>query len=87
MELHNKNKTVLITGASTGIGKATAYYFHSKGRNVVATMRSPEKEQELKEDNSLKILKLDVEDKKSISEAVKKTLEIFGTLDVLVNNA
>ena len=80
-------KTVLITGASTGIGKATAQYFYAQGRNVVATMRSPEKEKELTEDNHLKILHLDVEDRESIDQAVQKTLEIFGTLDVLVNNA
>lgn len=40
-------KTILITGASSGKGKDTATYFQSKGWNVVATMRSPENEQEL----------------------------------------
>ncbi len=37
-------KTILITGSSSGIGKETAKYFHEKGWNVVAIMRSPEKE-------------------------------------------
>lgn len=40
-------KTILITGASSGIGKATAIHFQQQGWNVIATMRSPEKETEL----------------------------------------
>ncbi len=42
------SKTILITGASSGIGRTTAKYFQSKGWNVIATMRSPEKEEELR---------------------------------------
>lgn len=41
------SKTILITGASSAIGKATTKLFHDKGWNVVATMRTPEKEEEL----------------------------------------
>jgi NAD(P)-dependent dehydrogenase (short-subunit alcohol dehydrogenase family) len=40
-------KTILITGSSSGLGRAAAEYFHDKGWNVVATMRRPEKESEL----------------------------------------
>ena len=39
-------KTILITGASSGIGKATAIHFYKHGWNVIATMRSPEKDTE-----------------------------------------
>ena len=42
-----QGKTILITGASSGIGKETAKLFQSKGWNVIATMRNPEKETEL----------------------------------------
>lgn len=40
-------KTIFITGASSGLGKATAKLFQEKGWNVIATMRNPEKESEL----------------------------------------
>lgn len=80
-------KTIVITGASSGIGKATAQYFHQKGWNVVATMRNPKNEQDLKEDDRMKIVELDVENKESIQQAVKTILATFDTVDVWLNNA
>lgn len=80
-------KTILITGCSSGFGKLTAKLFHIKGWNVIATMRSPEKETELTELNNVLVVKLDVTNKQSVSEAVSKGLEKFGRIDVLVNNA
>lgn len=81
------NKTVLITGASSGIGKATAYYFAQQGWNVAATMRSPEKESELNRLNNVTLLKLDVTDNDSITHAIESAVTQFGKIDVLVNNA
>jgi short-subunit dehydrogenase len=81
------NKTVLITGASKGIGKATAQFFEEKGWNVAATMRTPEKVTDLKESKFLKKLKLDVQDKESIFKALNQSLDYFGKIDVVVNNA
>ncbi|MDJ0853493.1 MAG: SDR family oxidoreductase [Myxococcota bacterium] len=80
-------KTVLITGCSTGIGKLAAKTFHAKGWNVVATMRTPERETELTQLDGVWVTKLDVTDNDSIQAAVDAALERFGTIDVLVNNA
>lgn len=80
-------KTVLITGCSTGIGKLTARTFHAHGWNVVATMRSPEKEAELTRLDGVLVTRLDVTDRDSIQRAVDEALERFGALDVVVNNA
>lgn len=73
-------KTILITGASTGIGRATVGHFHRLGWNVVATMRTPEKA-----DLGVDVhrLRLDVTD----SESIRQALEQVPNLDVLVNNA
>lgn len=77
-------KTILITGASTGIGKATAELFFARGWNVVATMRTPKAE---REDGRWLVTRLDVTDADSIAAAIKAANERFGRIDVLVNNA
>lgn len=80
-------KTILITGSSSGIGKATARYFHGRGWNVVATMRRPEDETELGTLEHVLVTRLDVQDSTSIATAVSAGLERFGQIDVLLNNA
>jgi NAD(P)-dependent dehydrogenase (short-subunit alcohol dehydrogenase family) len=79
--------TIVVTGASSGIGKATAQYFHQKGWNVLATMRKPEAEQELKEDARLKLSRLDVVDIPSIQSSIDFAISTFGGIDVWLNNA
>jgi NADP-dependent 3-hydroxy acid dehydrogenase YdfG len=81
------SKTILITGASSGLGKASALLFQSKGWNVIATMRNPEKESELKALDGFLVTKLDVLDVDSIAEAVSKGIKQFGKIDILLNNA
>ncbi|MDJ0787978.1 MAG: SDR family oxidoreductase [Myxococcota bacterium] len=81
------DETVLITGCSTGIGKLAAQTFHAKGWNVVATLRTPEKEKQLSELDGVLVTRLDVTDKASIQAAVSEALERFGGIDVVVNNA
>jgi len=80
-------KTVLITGASSGFGKASAKLFQNQGWNVIAAMRSPEKEEELKDSENLLLVKLDVTDLESIKKSVEQGLEKFSTIDVLINSA
>ena len=62
-------KTIFITGASSGIGKETAKLFQSKGWNVIATMRNPEKETELNQLDNVLVAKLDVLELNSIQKA------------------
>ncbi|MEM9556789.1 MAG: SDR family oxidoreductase [Acidobacteriota bacterium] len=80
-------KTVLITGCSSGFGRLTAETFHRNGWNVIATMRSPERETELTRLKGVFVARLDVTDLESIRTTVREGVERFGTIDVLVNNA
>jgi NAD(P)-dependent dehydrogenase (short-subunit alcohol dehydrogenase family) len=80
-------QTVLITGASSGIGRATAEVFARKGWNVSATARNPVDESIWGRPGNTISPKLDVTDEASIASAVAATLERFGAIDVVVNNA
>ena len=80
-------QTILITGASTGIGRATAKHFLAQGWNVIATMRTPEKETELTANENALVTRLDVTDSASIAGAVAAGVERFGKIDALLNNA
>ncbi|MGY3454025.1 SDR family oxidoreductase [Bradyrhizobium sp. USDA 4353] len=79
--------TVLITGTSSGLGRATAKLFHARGWNVIATMRAPEIEVDLKSLERTQVVRLDVQDPESIAQAVRQGIAQFGKIDVLVNNA
>lgn len=80
-------KTVFITGSSSGFGKESAKLFQQKGWNVIATMRSPEKEEELNILENVLVTKLDVQDTGSIGTAIEAGIMQFGKIDVLINNA
>jgi NAD(P)-dependent dehydrogenase (short-subunit alcohol dehydrogenase family) len=75
-------KTVLITGCSSGYGLEAARYFHERGWNVIATMRTPRPDF-LPRSDRMRVLALDVTNADSIASA----LEAAGPIDVLVNNA
>jgi len=78
-------KTILITGASYGLGKATAKLFHAKGWNVIATMRNPEQKTELTQLENTTLFTLDVTNADQIKEVAQKAIEMG--VDVVFNNA
>ena len=80
-------QTIFITGASSGIGKATAQYFHDKGWNVVATLRDPAQAGDLAALPRVLVTRLDVPNGASIAAAVDAAQARFGGIDVLLNNA
>ncbi len=78
--------TIFITGASTGLGKAAAKLFASRGWNVIATMRKPENETELNLINNITLLPLDVTNPAQVTETAEKAIGL-GAVDVVFNNA
>lgn len=79
-------KTIFITGASSGLGKITAKLFQSRGWHVIATMRNPENEKELTKLSNVTVMKLDVNSPTAISETVNELLKSH-TIDLVLNNA
>lgn len=79
-------KTVLITGASAGIGRATAIYLAENGYNVYGAARRVEKLAELKA-YGIKPIALDVTEDRSVEACVEQIFQEAGAIDILVNNA
>lgn len=86
-KLARMDKVVLITGASSGIGKHTALLFQTKNWKVAATMRTPEKAADMQKIADIECIRLDVTDVGSIRAAIDETLQKFGRIDAIVNNA
>ena len=86
-------KTVLITGASRGIGRAAALLFGSRGYNVVINYLHSEKQAKSVRDEIISsggraiICRADVSDRKQVGEMFNAVKQEFGTVDILVNNA
>ena len=86
------NKIVLITGASSGIGKETSIQFAKNGANLILVARRKEKLEELKKELekfnvTVMICQCDVSDKSQVAKMSSQVLEKFGSIDILVNNA
>ncbi|MGM0530906.1 MAG: SDR family oxidoreductase [Bacteroidota bacterium] len=87
-----KDKVIIITGASSGIGKACAYLFSDKGAKVVLAARNKEKLEEIGQDLQAKnrdilTVKTDVSVEADCKKLIDETVSKFGKIDVLVNNA
>ncbi|HKJ49674.1 MAG TPA: SDR family oxidoreductase [Christiangramia sp.] len=88
-----KGKTVIITGASSGIGEATAMKLAKEGANVVLTARSEDKlnklQSRIEKENGGKaiVVPADVTNKEDLKKVAEKTKKEFGSIDGLVNNA
>jgi len=86
-------KTVLITGAASGMGRATAHLFAAEGANVVVTDLHAAGTQAVADEiiaaghSDVLAMALDVADPVAIQEAVSGTVDRFGGLDIIVNNA
>ena len=87
-----KNKVVVITGASSGIGEAAAEQFAKRGANLVLVARRKDKLEQVEQKLSKYSIKIliqvcDVSDKLQVKQMSEKVIEIFSRIDVLVNNA
>lgn len=81
-------KVALVTGASSGMGRATALALAAQGASVVAAARRHERLEALAKDNARIVpVKMDVTKRDEVDRAIATTVETFGTLDILVNNA
>ena len=78
--------TIFITGASSGLGKATAKLFAARGWHVIATMRHPEHETELTQLPGVSLLPLDVTNLAQIEATVQRAITLHS-VDVVFNNA
>ncbi|WP_030922523.1 SDR family NAD(P)-dependent oxidoreductase [Streptomyces sp. NRRL B-24720] len=84
-----EGKVVLVTGASSGIGRATALALSEAGARVAVGARRADRLKDLAQDapGEILVVELDVTDEQSVQEAVAATVERFGALDAVVNNA
>jgi len=79
-------KAIFITGSSSGLGRASAKLFASKGWKVIASMRDPAKEKDLAKVSGIALMSLDVTDPHQI-ESVAGQVVASGGVDVVFNNA
>lgn len=89
--MNYKNKTVWITGASSGIGEAFAKAFFKEGAKLILSSRREEELQRVKQDlgaddSNCSILTLDLTDPETLRTKAEEALKLFGGIDVLVNN-
>jgi NAD(P)-dependent dehydrogenase (short-subunit alcohol dehydrogenase family) len=82
-----KSKTILITGASQGIGAGLVNTFIERGYNVVATSRHVSRSTEIKASSRLALVDGDIGDPTTAKKVAETAVETFGSIDAVVNNA
>jgi 3-oxoacyl-[acyl-carrier protein] reductase len=82
-----KDKRILITGGSSGIGKATARLLINEGAKVLITGRDPEKLEKVANELGAEYLQFDISDYESIQDKATECISILNGIDVLINNA
>lgn len=82
-----KDKSVIVTGGASGIGRAIVDEFVALGSKVVVADVNPDEPDFCKENNNIKYIVCDVTDRESVESMVEETIKTFGKVDVLVNNA
>ena len=82
-------RTVIVTGASSGIGRETAREFAKHGANVVLASRNREKLEAIAADigEAVSVITVDVTDRLSVEALIRRTVEEYDAIDVLINNA
>ena len=83
-------KVILLTGASSGLGKSTADYLSKKGHMIIGTSRNAAQPDDLSIENNTSfplMLKMDITSEQSIKQVITFILKEFGRIDVLINNA
>ena len=86
---HVLDKVVVITGASSGIGEATARLLHEKGAKLVLGARRTDKLEQLKSTlgKNVRVQSTDVTQSNEVEALIKLALNEYGKIDVLINNA
>ncbi|MBE0392862.1 SDR family oxidoreductase [Flavobacterium sp. PL002] len=92
MKNNIEGKVVVITGGSSGLGEATARYLAEKGAQIVLGARRIEKLEKIAKDirksgGAIEVLKTDVTKANDVKALVKKAIDSFGKIDVMINNA
>ena len=84
-------KTIWITGASSGIGEALTYLLDKRNCKIILSSRNEEELQRVKTNcvnkSQVKILAIDLAEFNSMPTLVEKAINVFGTIDILINNA
>jgi len=85
------NQTVIITGASAGVGKASAHHFASRGANLILVARNKRNldllANQLKHDNHIMTVPMNVSNYNDCLDLVERVISEFHYIDILINNA